>query len=93
MVGYSKYTKLEALSEDSHPRRKVVRFIENNKTAFSDYPTNKEYLIDREDLRNYNYYTTDLATNMFYLGGFLFISTGLGFYYLKTKIFTNMSSL
>ena len=53
---------------DLEPRRRVIRFFEDNENTFIDYPYNKEYLIDREDLGDFYYYNIILEKKCFYSG-------------------------
>ncbi|CAG9315685.1 unnamed protein product [Blepharisma stoltei] len=83
MVGYSKFTKVEEVPGDTNPRRKIVRFLQDNQNTYVDYPINQEYLIDREDLKRFNYYRNDFSKKVFVIGAGLSLLTGMGVFHLK----------
>ena len=48
------------------PRRRTLRFLQDNTNMYMDYPENKTYLIDREDISILNYYETTLMNRCYY---------------------------
>lgn len=41
--------------ENLSPRQRTLRFIQDNVETFLDYPENKVYMVEREDLQVFNY--------------------------------------
>ena len=64
MVGFSENRTKSY--EGMNLRRKIMRFLDDNRDMFMDYPKNTEYLIERGDLSSYEYYTTTLQDQCFY---------------------------
>ena len=71
-------------NDDMQPRQRVIRFLQDNKDSFLDYPVNKVFLVDREDLIIYDHLTGPFETKCTSAGLICSIALTLGFV-LKNK--------
>jgi hypothetical protein len=60
--------KVKVYKDEVGGRRRTMRFLEDNATTYMDYPENKVFMVDREDLAALNYYKTGFADRCFYVG-------------------------
>jgi hypothetical protein len=64
----SRTQKTKLYDENMNSRQKTLRYLEDNMGAFSDYPENKIFMIDRDDVSTLKHFKTSFSDRCFYTG-------------------------